>query len=167
MSALTRVAATMTSMGPRPQPAMSRSSVCVVHPTLTPESVPMPMIICASRLRARFRHCSSNDALGPSAASRSASARRFSISNGGSVSASHGRSSSVTGEPGRLGTVQTSGCARTSSMYSASMSRSRTVCAKPSTPARSRSLASASPLVEPRCDVTRMPRAWASSMIAR
>ena len=130
--------ASITSIGVSPQPAMSRSSVWVVQATLTPESVPMPIVIPASRLRARLRHCSSNRSSGPCASSRSACARRLSTSNDGTVSLSQGRSSSRTGEPGRFGMVQTSGYSRTSAMYSSSMSRSRTVCAKPSTPARSR-----------------------------
>jgi hypothetical protein len=51
-SALTRVAATSASIGLRPQETMSRSSVWVVHATLVPESVPMPMIMKAEKAAA-------------------------------------------------------------------------------------------------------------------
>ena len=66
-----------------------------------------------------------------------------------------------------FGPVQTSGCAFTMARYSSSTSLSRTVCTKPSMPARNRSLASSSADVRPRWASTCWPLAWASSMIAR
>ena len=121
----------------------------------------------ASWIRFRLRQWRSKSALaGLPAAVRCASCfRRPAMVDAGSVSARTAISSSVSPGLGMFGPVHTFGCALTSAMYSSSTSRSRTVCTKPSMPARSRSLASASADVRLRCASVSMPCLCASSMM--